>query len=621
MVIATALPLVAQPNLLVSPAELQQVMEKARRHAWAQRIAEELIGRARAALTQPVQLPERGGQWPHWYSCPKDGARLETLSPTRHRCPVCNQIYSGEPYDSVVLYYEHMRYSRQARDCALAYRLTGDPQLRERARLILLGYAQRYLTYSRHDRFGKDAVGGGRAMAQTLDESVWLIPLAQAYSLIREELPGDERTRIDQGLFLPAANLIREHQMGIHNIQCWKNSAVGLAGFVTGHEELVKEAIDDPERGFRAQIAKGVTDDGLWWEGSLGYHQYTLAALWPLAEAARLNGIDLYSERYRKMFDAPLLLALPNGDPPGFNDNAGSNLLSYAPLYELAYARWGDPRHGRVLAYAERDSLEALLYGTEQVPAGPLVPTVSTILRHAGYAMLRSPNLTVAVRFGMHGGGHGHPDKLNIVTYGAGKPGGMDPGSIHYGVPLHHEWYRTTIAHNTVAVDEQDQAPVDGNLEQWEVSGEITRFQASVTGAYPGVQLRRHLQLQANQLEDRFECVSEQPHTYDWAFHVDGKFEGGPGWEPASGTLGTGHGYQHIRLQYRRLIEDDWIAGWDLGGVRLELRWKGAPGTEAYIGQAPGRDPTVPVSVLVVRRRATKTVFETTHRFVALTAR
>ena len=165
-------------------------------------------------------------------------------------------------------------------------------------------------------------------MAQTLDESVWLIPVAWGYALVRDTLAPAERTQIENGLLLPAAETIRSHKMGIHNIQCWKNSAVGLAGYATGNQELIREAIDDPDRGFRAQIARGITDDGLWFEGSLGYHRYTMDALWPLAEAARHAGTDLYTARYRTIYDAPLALAFPNGDPPGFNDNRGSNVAT-----------------------------------------------------------------------------------------------------------------------------------------------------------------------------------------------------------------------------------------------------------------------------------------------------
>ena len=201
--------------------------------------------------------------------------------------------------------------------------------------------------------------------------------------------------------------------MGIHNIQCWKNSAVGCAGYAAGREDLVKDAIENPDRGFHVQIAKGVTDDGLWYEGSLGYHAYTMDALWPLAEAARRAGTNLYSDRMRSLWDAPLALAFPNGDAPGFNDNGGGNVLSLGNLYELAYARWPKPEYGRVAARGPRRNLQALLYGAESLPGGPLVPEESRLLRAAGFAMLRAPGAVAAMRFGLHGGGHGHPDKLN----------------------------------------------------------------------------------------------------------------------------------------------------------------------------------------------------------------
>ena len=75
--------------------------------------------------------------------------------------------------------------------------------------------------------------------------------------------------------------------MGIHNIQNWKNSAVGLTGFLLGDRALINAAIDDPDRGYRMQMSKGVQGDGVWHEGAWGYHFYTISAVWPLA--IRLN--------------------------------------------------------------------------------------------------------------------------------------------------------------------------------------------------------------------------------------------------------------------------------------------------------------------------------------------
>lgn len=613
LLLAAAVAAPSDSYLLIDKAGIEAARRKAEKHPWARAVLDELIAGAEKELREPVRLPERGGQWPHWYSCKKDGVALQTVSPTEHRCPACGTVYHGDPYDAVVLYRVHSRYARAVRDLGLAYRFTGREEFARRAREILEGYAARYRSYPRHNINGEDKTGGGRTMAQTLDESVWLIPIAWGYSLIRETMPEESRRRIETDLLLPAADVIREHKMGIHNIQCWKNSAVGLVGLVTGNQELVREAIDDPDRGFRAQIARGVTDDGLWWEGSLGYHRYTMQALWPLAEAARLAGADLYSDRYRALYDAPLALALPNGDPPGFNDSAGGNVAAAGPLYELAFARWAQPAYGRLLSHTRRDSLEALLYGPEEVPEGPMIPGESVLLKAAGYAVLRSQGTAVAVRFGMHGGGHGHPDKLNIVTFGAGRLFGLDPGSINYGVPLHREWYRSTIAHNTVSVDQTLQANRDGRLEKWEAGSGATTLVAAAENAYPGVLLRRSLTLRGNELSDRFDCSSDAEHTYDWAFHAPGKLTTSLELAPRAAPLGDASGYQHIDNIAEGRTDGDWWASWDSRTARLTLRVKGEPGTEIFTGTGPGKNPAERVPLLIIRRRAAKTVFDTVH--------
>lgn len=599
--------------LLVDQAEIDAARAKAERHQWARAALDDLLARAEKALSEPVRLPDRGGQWPHWYSCTRDGARLQTVSETEHRCPVCGDVYSGDPYDAVILYSVHRRYSNAIRDLGLAYRFTGRKEFAERAGEILMAYADRYSNYPLHDRNGQPKTGGGRVMAQTLDESVWLIPVVFGYALVRDTLDAEQKRHIEEDLLVPAAEVIRSHRMRIHNIQCWKNSAVGLVGIATNHPELVEEAIENPERGFRVQIEQGVTHDGLWWEGSLGYHQYTMNALWPLAEAARLSGIDLYSERYRSLYNAPIDLALPNGDAPGFNDSAGANLSAYGSLYEIAYARWQMPAHGRVVSSASRQTLEALLYGAEELPEGHPVPTASTLLMDAGYAVLRSSSLTAVMRYGQHGGGHGHPDKLNVVTFGAGRLGGLDPGSINYGVPLHREWYKSTIAHNTVAVDEANQTAKDGELENWDAkAGSVT---ARASEAYPGVELIRSLTLQDGSLRDRFECRSEKAHTYDWAFHVPGKPRIDKSLGKASGVLGKTNGYQHLRLKRRGKTSESFTCTWDLDGATLELQVKGAPGTEIFLGEGPGRKPETPASALIIRRRTKETAFEVIHKF------
>jgi oligo-alginate lyase len=610
-----AAPAPADSWLLIDKAGIEAAKARASRNTWAKAALDDVMQNAARGLSSDPNPPERPGQWPHWYSCKLDGVKLETVSPTEHRCPKCGTVYRGDPYDAVVLYGVHSRYSRFVRDLGLAFRFTGDAKYARRAGELLGAYAARYAKYPLHNTRGEAKVGGGRIMAQTLDESVWLIPVAWGYSLVRETLSPAERGRIENDLLVAAAEVIRQHRMSIHNIQCWKNSAMGCAGMASGRADLVSDAIDNPDRGFRVQIAKGVTDDGLWYEGSLGYHSYTMDALWPLAEAARLSGTDLYSDRLRSLWDAPLALAFPDGTPPGFNDNGGSPITRLGPLYELAYARWKRPEYGRVAAKGNRSSLQSLLWGAEPVLAGPLSPERSSLLRDAGFAMLRAKNTAAAIRFGMHGGGHGHPDKLNLVTWGAGKRWGLDPGSINYGVPLHQEWYRSTVAHNTVTVDGASQSTADGRLDSWNESAAETTLAASADSVYKGVKLSRTVKASASKLEDRFACSSDAPHTYDWVFHSPGRLTTSVQTKPGPEKLGTAAGYQHIEKTAQGQTDGDWWARWEQDGASLTLRFKAAPGTEVLTGAGPGRDPADRVPVLIVRRKAASTVFEAVHEF------
>jgi hypothetical protein len=209
------------------------------------------------------------------------------------------------------------------------------------------------------------------------------------------------------------------------------------------------------------------------------------------------------------------------------------------------------------------------------------------------------------VRFGMHGGGHGHPDKLNLVSYGGGRVLGLDPGSINYGVPLHGEWYRTTIAHNTVAVDGTSQSNADGKLIEWKAEGGTTRMVASADGVYKGVRLTRSVELSAaGRMVDRFECASETEHTYDWAFHVPGRLKVSVPITARAEALGSANGYQHLKKVAAGRTDGAWTARFEsASGSALVLRVEAAPGTEVITAVGPGRDPVDEVPVLIVRRR------------------
>lgn len=603
--------------LLINATELAAAGERTARLPWAKSALARLLQQADATLAQPLDVPSKGGQWGHWYVCKKDGTALTADSPIRHRCPRCGEVYTGYPYDEVYLTRIHGGNSAAMRDLGLAFRLTGKRAYAERVRELLLAYARQYRRYAHRDNLGQDSVNAGRVMSTTLDESTWTIPAAWGYALVKTELPAADRKTVEEELLRPLTDtIIGTSYSRLPNIQCWKDSAIACVGFAIGDPDLVAEALDHPVRGFHAVMKRYVMPGGLWYEGSLGYHHYTLSALWPLAEAARHNGLDLYQDaRYRSMFEAPLALSMQDGSSPGFNDHPGGTLATYSDLYEIAFARWGDQRHGRAAAEGPRTSLVSLLYGADTLPdrTRPLIPSTSVLLKEAGYAVLRSREVTAAVRFGLHGSGHGHPDKLNVVTSAFGQVFGLDPGSVNYGAPLHGEWYRSTIAHNTVCVDGALQSATDGELIDWQSGQPETRLSAVAKRVYPGVSLKRDLSLQAGELRDRFECDSATEHTYDWAFHAVGTLSTSLQLEARGSALGTTNGYQHISDVRQGQTGQDWWVRWQNGGTSLTLHVEGAPGTQVITGVGPGREAADRVPVVIVRRRATRTVFAARH--------
>jgi hypothetical protein len=131
-------------------------------------------------------------------------------------------------------------------------------------------------------------------------------------------------------------------------------------------------------------------------------------------------------------------------------------------LFEPAYHAYQDPQILALLG--ERTSFESVLLGrTAQAVAKPAV-LESMVFEDAGHAILRAKGeagLTAALTFGPYGGFHGHFDKLSFVFYGFGRELGVDPGrarSQAYRLPIHSHWYKATISHNTVLVDQQSQS-------------------------------------------------------------------------------------------------------------------------------------------------------------------
>ena len=613
------------PRLLFNREGIEALKQRVAQHDWARSRWERVVSGADRLLTETVELPPRGGNWYHWYACPTHGASFKRGKPIskwqwEHICPVDDEVFLGDAsdpshdYDGCVLNSIHSRWARAIRDLGLVYQVTGEMRYAQKAREILLTYADRYLQYPLHTTRGQARIGGGRVGCQTLNEAGWTITMCQGADLVWDALSQDDRKAVSEKLFQPAAReVILPHRMGVHNIQCWKNSGVGLVGFLLGDMELIWEAVENPDRGYRRQMQEGVPPDGMWWEGAWGYHFYTMSALWGLTEAARNCGMDLYGDAYKRMFDAPLKFAMPSLRLPAFNDGGETGLKGRSSLYELAYARYRDPSYLALLKTSDRQDDMALWFGAEAGMDAPSLAWESANHPASGYAILASGEGEAATWFcldyGPHGGGHGHPDKLGFVLAARGETGGIDPGTAKYGLPIQGGWYKTTLAHNTLVVDEDSQKRAEGRCIAFGQTAGADYVVAEAGDIYDGLHFVRSATLLGEDLVVFIDQVkANETHMLDLVYHMRGAWADLP--EGDAWTTPDKNGYRYLRDATHRKDTD----GLSLG-VQVNAGWQasvvlaGGEETEVITATGIGRHVEDRAPTVVFRRNTAETAF------------
>ena len=570
----------AAQSRFLNDADITRIRDTADRYRWAADARTNLINAAEAWPQshlsryglRELALPPEGGQWWHWYVCPSTGVRLRFEPPNGHVCPSDNRRLTGWPYEQVIYSERHDALANAARDLALAFRLTGKRAYAERAAWILNAYAERYSGFALHDKDNRNTRTGGRVHAQTLDEAIWLIPIAWAFDLLNGSgvLTAAESERIERNLLREAVATIERYDAGISNWQSWHNAGIAAVAFALNDAAQIAKVIDGPS-GFRFQLRRSVSADGFWYEGSFTYHYYALDALLQTAEmAARAGGVDLFGDAtFQSLFSAPVRFALPDGTLPAFNDAVTVNLRNYSRWYESAFARWGDPLYGAIAGSRGRGR-DALLFGVPELPEVQSAVLSSAIFPDSGYAVLRSSSdHTAILKYGPHGGGHGHYDKLNFVSFARGGVLAVDPGTQAYGAPTHATWDQQTVAHNTVVVDERTQSEATGELLANQFEPGFAFAKATAGAAYRNARLTRSMLLTAEYALDIFDAESTdgQPHQFDWVYHNMGEVVTDLPLAPLT-TLPRAMGYQHLTGNRAATVASDWKLGFDGGRIQ-----------------------------------------------------
>ncbi len=505
--------------------------------------------------------------------CPVHGTLLEfdPWAPRAHRCPACGVAYREEEhYRWWIMNYQLWLAERAVHAAAIAA-VSPDPACEGLAGAILLGYARAYAQWPNRD----NVLGPTRPFFSTYLESIWLLQLAVALDLLEGRrgrgAVGDE---VRERLLAPSAALIASYDEGRSNRQVYNNAALAAAGALLGDDALLTRALLGPS-GIAAQASTALLGDGTWYEGE-NYHLFAHRGLWYGVTIADALGVTLAGEPLRRVaegFATPFATALPDFTFPARRDSQYRVSLRQwrmAESCELGLARHddarlsaalsvlydpavpaGDSARARSTAEAERNQppvrldrsslgWKGLLFARAALPSMDGQVPQSVHLAGQGIAVFRRDRARtyVALDYGESGGGHGHPDRLNLWLVTGDSRVLEDVGTGSYVDPTLH-WYRSTLAHNAPLVDGRSQARVAGTLARFDEQdgGGIVAARAPIA---PGVEMSRTVVTMDGYLVDEVRWRADREVTVDLPWHVDLSPSIAGSWRPAVLSGGTG---------------------------------------------------------------------------------
>jgi hypothetical protein len=580
-----------------------------------------LVQRSESVLRRMPQVPSSkalltadGGV------CPEDGARLifDPWSPALHRCPQCGRQFTGERHDRAWAHYQHLWVVERAALLATVAAATRRDDASLRANQLLQGYRD-YLNYPNRD----NVLGPSRLFFSTYLESIWIGNYLAAASLLRESgMLSEETETIVSSVADEAANLIGEYDEGFSNRQTWHNAALVAIGVWFEDDDLAARAIEG-QSGMLAHLLHGFGEDGMWYEGD-NYHLFALRGQLLAMGWARQAGVNLLEDprlaaRVAAALRAPALTALPDFTFPARKDSRfGVSLAQpmYLELWEIGLARIREDR--------EQDDLWSWLRRLYESPAPPaqtfdsylheagepapvrprsradlswwslleIVPSLpaetrpwapgSTFIEGQGLAILRSGNRYAGLECGPSGGGHGHPDRLNLLLHAGGEYWLPDFGTGSY-VARDLFWYRSTLAHNAPRLDGASQPFGSALCENFEDAGKW----AWARGRFGD--LARTLVAGPDYLLDVVELSGGDEHLLELPFHLSGQVDVHPGghWEAADLADEFAHDAEcyhstaasGVVLQARAQSGAGLVIRLLYQGDLLRARGPGAPGT------------------------------------------
>jgi len=456
-------------------------------------------------------------------------------------------------------------------DVGQLYKLTGDKTYADFAGQAMMDYAQVYPSWELHP--AQKEQSPGRMFWQNLNESMFLLNVAQCYDAIKGMLSEEQRAKIETDLLRNMADFLSvgapETFNKVHNHGTWATAAVGLTGYAIGDDEYVEQALmgldKSGEAGFLKQMDVLFSPDGYYNEGPY-YHRFALKPFVIFAQAVQKNNPDLKIFEKRDGILKKAIYSLIQQNYGGLffpiNDAIKEKGIRTDELLNgvaIAYDLTGDT--GLLSVAAEQDKFVLTPESRKlarDLAAGKATPFDYKSMRlgdgqqgtEGALDILRASEdpkgLAVVAKNTSQGLGHGHFDKMGILVYDAGHEILRDYGAArflnveakyggHY-LPENNKYAKQTVAHNALVVDETSHFAGDvriGNqhapkLFDFVDEANIKLTSAEIATAYDDVRLGRAVAMIKDAafsgpvIIDLVEAHSEGPHSYDLPFHYNG---------------------------------------------------------------------------------------------------
>lgn len=502
--------------------------------------------------------------------------------------------------------YTHERHKKNYTEmyqAGIIYQFTGEKKYAEFIKKMLLKYADLYPTLKQHPKAASESPG--RLFWQSLNEYVWMVHTSQAYDCIYDYLKPEDRQKIENNVFRKMAEFFtteRVHELDlIHNHGTWSCAAVGMAGMILNDKDLIEKALYGSEKkkegGFIKQLETLFSPDGYYTEGAY-YVRYALMPFFVFSEALNnyMPELKIYEFRnqiLKKGLYSALQLTYTNGAFIPINDALkDKNYLSpeIAIAVDLAYKYFG--RDETLLNIAKKQNT-VMMNGAGLLVAKALSEKASFpefIYKSVNYSdgangdeggisILRSGPFNdqslLLMKYTAHGLSHGHYDKLSFLYYDQGREVIQDYGSARFVnvepkwggryLPENKSYAMTTIAHNTVTVDEISH--FGGKIRESEKyhsdfhfvslgDSDLQITSAKDEHASSGVKMQRTMAMIKDPafikpiIVDIFKLNSSQQHQYDLPYYYMGHLMNTnteyTAYDQSRTALGKKNGYQHL---------------------------------------------------------------------------